>query len=74
MVKEFSKNIGEVNRSLGKSTEYMFNAKMWEKFNELGYTFTKGAPNVKLLAGRRTDNSGSRYVHGKRRGSSYRLV
>ncbi|MDR1256298.1 MAG: hypothetical protein LBJ86_00945 [Spirochaetaceae bacterium] len=49
LVKNLSKNIGGVNRSLGKSTEYMFNAKMWEKFNELDYTFTKGAPNVKFL-------------------------
>jgi hypothetical protein len=49
LVKDLSKNIGGVNRSLGKSTEYMFNARMWEKFNELEYTFTKGAPNVKFL-------------------------
>ncbi|MDR1147722.1 MAG: hypothetical protein LBK66_03745 [Spirochaetaceae bacterium] len=48
-IKKLSKNIGGVSRSLGKSTEYMFNAKMWEKFNELDYTFTKGAPNVKFL-------------------------
>jgi hypothetical protein len=53
MVKEFSKNIGGVNRSPGKSTEYMFNAKMREEFNELDYTFTKGAPNVKFLTGGR---------------------
>ncbi|MDR1257551.1 MAG: hypothetical protein LBJ86_07385 [Spirochaetaceae bacterium] len=49
LVKNLSKNIGGVSRSLGKSTEYMFNARMWEKFNELEYTFTKGAPNVKFL-------------------------
>jgi hypothetical protein len=52
-IKELSKNIGGVNRSLGKSTEYMFNAKMWVKFNELKYEFTKGAPNVKFLEGNR---------------------
>jgi hypothetical protein len=48
-IKELSKNIGGLNRSIGKSTEYMFNAKMWEKFKALEYTFTKGAPNVKFL-------------------------
>jgi hypothetical protein len=49
LIKKLSKNIGRVNRSPGKSTEYMFNAKRWEKFNELDYTFTKGAPNVTFL-------------------------
>ncbi|MDR1257299.1 MAG: hypothetical protein LBJ86_06090 [Spirochaetaceae bacterium] len=49
LIKKLSKNIGGLSRSMGKSTEYMFNARMWEKFNELDSTFTKGAPNVKFL-------------------------
>ncbi|MDR3191900.1 MAG: hypothetical protein LBT87_02415 [Treponema sp.] len=44
IVKRLSKNIGGVNNSLGRWIEKMVSAKLWEKFNAIGYVFTKGGP------------------------------
>jgi hypothetical protein len=44
IVKRLSKNIGGVNNSLGKWVEKMVSARLWEKFNAVGYVFTKGGP------------------------------
>jgi hypothetical protein len=52
-IKELSKNIGGVNRSLGRWSEQMVAAKLWEKFDAFGYVFTKGAKNLKFLENRR---------------------
>ncbi|MDR0683949.1 MAG: hypothetical protein LBF83_02325 [Spirochaetaceae bacterium] len=43
-IKKLSKNIGGINNSFGKWAESIFSAKLWEKFRDLGYTFTKGGP------------------------------
>jgi hypothetical protein len=50
-VAELSKNIGGVNRSLGRWTEQMVAAKLWEKFDAFEYEFTKGSRNVKFRDG-----------------------
>ncbi|MDR0668740.1 MAG: hypothetical protein LBF95_01545, partial [Treponema sp.] len=36
IVKELSKNIGGLHNALGKWTEELVSAKLWEKFNEMG--------------------------------------
>jgi hypothetical protein len=43
-IKKLSKNIGGINNSFGKWAESIFSAKLWEKFRDMGYTFTKGGP------------------------------
>ncbi|MDR1024652.1 MAG: hypothetical protein LBL56_02920, partial [Treponema sp.] len=43
-IKELSKNIGGVNNAFGRWAEEMISAKLWEKFNAIGYTFTCGGP------------------------------
>ncbi|MDR1046644.1 MAG: hypothetical protein LBL64_02635 [Treponema sp.] len=43
-VKRLSKNIGGISSSLGKWVEKMVSGKLWEKFNDAGYVFTKGGP------------------------------
>jgi hypothetical protein len=43
-VKRLSKNIGGISNSLGKWVEKMVSGKLWEKFNDAGYVFTKGGP------------------------------
>jgi phenylalanyl-tRNA synthetase alpha subunit len=43
-IKEVSKNIGGINNSFGKWSEEMVSAKLWKKFDEMGYTFTHGGP------------------------------
>ncbi|MDR2095337.1 MAG: hypothetical protein LBP76_07440, partial [Treponema sp.] len=43
-LKRVSRNIGGVNNSLGKWVEKMVSANFWEKFNDLGYVFTKDGP------------------------------
>ena len=45
---ELSKNIGGVNNSLGRLSEGLFSVGLDEKFNELGYPFTKQGPHVKF--------------------------
>jgi hypothetical protein len=50
-VKNTSKNIGNVNNKLGKFLEYMFSARVWDKFDDYGYEFTKGTRDVKYFAG-----------------------
>ena len=34
--------------SLGKFTESMFSTELWKKFNDIGFTFTRQSPRVKL--------------------------
>lgn len=48
-IKALSKNIGGLNNSLGKLIERMFSARLWNKFNALGYEFTKGANEVVFI-------------------------
>ena len=43
---DLSKNIGGLNNSLGRLSESMFSVGLDEKFNELGYPFTRQGPNV----------------------------
>ena len=50
-IAELSKNIGGVNRSLGRWTEEMVAAQLWEKFDAFGYEFTKGSRNIKFRDG-----------------------
>ncbi|MDR0668939.1 MAG: hypothetical protein LBF95_02555 [Treponema sp.] len=52
-IKELSRNIGGLSSSFGKWAEEMISAKLWEKFRELGYTFTRGGPE-KFWEGERT--------------------
>ncbi|MDR2375566.1 MAG: hypothetical protein LBD96_03910 [Treponema sp.] len=52
-IKELSRNIGGLSSSFGKWAEEMISAKLWEKFKELGYTFTHGGPE-KFWEGERT--------------------
>ncbi|MDR0635456.1 MAG: hypothetical protein LBF87_00065, partial [Treponema sp.] len=51
-VAELSKNIGGVNRSLGRWTEQMVAAKLWEKFDAFEYEFTRGSRNIKFRDGK----------------------
>ena len=44
IVKELSKKIGGLNNALGKWTEELVSAKLWEKFDAMGYAFTHGGP------------------------------
>jgi hypothetical protein len=43
-VKELSKNIGGINNSFGRWAEETVSAQLWKKFDEFGYTFTRGGP------------------------------
>jgi hypothetical protein len=52
-IKELSKNIGGVNNAFGRWAEEMISAKLWEKFNAIGYTFTRGGP-IQFWDGPRT--------------------
>jgi hypothetical protein len=42
-IKALAKNIGGLSNSVGKLVEQMFSAQLWEKFDALGYEFTKGS-------------------------------
>jgi ferritin-like metal-binding protein YciE len=53
IVKELSKNIGGLNNVFGKWAEELVSAKLWEKFNGIGYRFTRGGP-MKFWEGGRT--------------------
>jgi hypothetical protein len=53
LVKELSKNIGGLNNAFGKWAEELVSAKLWEKFNGIGYQFTRGGP-MKFWEGGRT--------------------
>jgi len=44
---ELSENLGGIGNTLGQLTEALFAAKLWEKFNEFGYPFTRQANRVK---------------------------
>ena len=48
LVDELSKNVGGVNNSLGRFTESLFSVGLDEKFNKLGYPFTKQGAHVKF--------------------------
>ena len=48
-INKLSKNVGGVNNKLGKLTEAMFSARLWEKFSKEGYEFTKQSPNVQFV-------------------------
>jgi hypothetical protein len=49
IIKDLSKNIGGLGNSLGLLTESLFSAKLWKKFNKLGYPFTKQGPFLKFI-------------------------
>ncbi|MDR0375180.1 MAG: hypothetical protein LBH85_05590 [Treponema sp.] len=51
-IKALSKNIGGLNNSLGKLIDEMFSARLWDKFDSLGYEFTKGG-NAKFIENKR---------------------
>jgi phenylalanyl-tRNA synthetase alpha subunit len=44
IVRELSKNGGGINNAFGRWAEEMVSAKLWEKFQALGYTFTIEGP------------------------------
>ena len=48
MIKELTKNVGGINHTLGKWSEEMVAAQLWEKFDVFGYEFTKGGPREKF--------------------------
>jgi hypothetical protein len=54
LVKELSKNIGGVTCTLGKLTEAMYSARLWDKFAALGYEFTCGCRNKKFMEKKQT--------------------
>ena len=53
IVRKLSKNIGGLNNAFGKWAEDLVSAKLWEKFNGIGYRFTRGGP-MKFWEGGRT--------------------
>jgi hypothetical protein len=48
IIADLSKNIGGLGNSLGRLTEALFSAKLWKKFNSLGFPFTKQGFHVKF--------------------------
>jgi hypothetical protein len=42
-IKALTKNIGGLNNSLGELIEQLFFVQLWDKFDTLGYEFTKAA-------------------------------
>ena len=52
-VDDLSKNVGGLGNSLGRLTETLFSVNLWEKFNDLGYPFTKQGPHVKFCEGKK---------------------
>jgi hypothetical protein len=48
MVKELSKNIGGINNSIGKWMEKMTAARLWKKFDQFGFVFTKDGSDIKF--------------------------
>jgi len=51
-IKELSKNIGGVNNRLGRLTEVMFSAKLWQKLEAYGYEFSCQAHHRKFVENR----------------------
>jgi hypothetical protein len=51
-IKKLSRNIGGLNNSFGMWAEEMVSAKLWDKFQELGYAFTHGESR-KFWSGKR---------------------
>jgi hypothetical protein len=49
LVRKLSKNVGGVNHTLGRLMEAMYAARLWDKFGDFGYGFTKGGPNTKFV-------------------------
>jgi hypothetical protein len=47
-IAELSKNIGGLNNSLGALIEEVYSAQLWEKFDALGYEFTRGSRGMKF--------------------------
>jgi hypothetical protein len=45
---ELAKNIGGLNNSLGALIEEVYSARLWEKFDALGYEFTRGSRGMKF--------------------------
>jgi hypothetical protein len=52
-IQKLSQNIGGLNNSFGRWAEEMVSTKLWEKFQDLEYTFTEGGP-YKFWKGGRT--------------------
>ena len=46
---DLSKNISGLGNSLGWYPETMFSSVLWNKFSDLGYSFTKQGPHVKFI-------------------------
>jgi hypothetical protein len=53
-VTELSRNIGGVNRSLGRWIEEMVYPNLWDKFDQYGYEFTQGSQRRKFRDNRQT--------------------
>jgi hypothetical protein len=47
-IAELSKNIGGLNNSLGALIEEVYSTRLWEKFDVLGYEFTRGSRRVQF--------------------------
>jgi hypothetical protein len=47
-ITELSKNIGGLNNSLGALIEEVYSSYLWEKFDALGYEFTRGSRSMKF--------------------------
>jgi hypothetical protein len=48
-IKEASRMVGDLGNKFGKLAEYLVVPNMLEKFNALGYEFTKAGRNIKIL-------------------------
>ena len=48
IIADLSKNIGGLGNTIGRFTEAMFSTELWEKFNKIGYSFTRQAPRMKF--------------------------
>ena len=46
---DLAENLGGIGNSLGEMTEAVFAVRLWEKFNEFGYPFTKQGPRLKFI-------------------------
>ncbi|GHT55390.1 hypothetical protein FACS1894109_01860 [Spirochaetia bacterium] len=48
-VKEVSKNVGGLNRSVGELVETLIAARLWEKFDSYPYNFKRAYPRIPLF-------------------------
>ena len=46
------KSVGRLGNSVGRLVETMFSAELWQKFSDLGYTFTQQAERVQFTENR----------------------